>query len=110
VPDNDLLPAHGIYAGIAILDNDIKYPAATYVGTRPSFEGEKTVFETHLIGFSGDLYDRHLTVEIYRKTRSDIKFEDLNDLSKQIKIDIADSLAFFSRHLEEEFMAGVIMP
>jgi riboflavin kinase/FMN adenylyltransferase len=96
-PENDLVPALGIYASVFEM-NDIRYPAATYIGTRPTFEGKDLVIETHIIGFDGDLYGKHMTVELFRKTRGDEKFTHLSDLLHQIKADIKDCVEYLNRH------------
>ena len=52
-----VLPADGVYAGSALVDGDpMLYPALISVGTRPTFGAGDRLFETNLVGFSGDIY------------------------------------------------------
>ena len=45
-------------------------------------------FPMHAIDFSADIYGKNLTVEFLTFIRDEKKFENLNELSKQIKKDI----------------------
>ena len=54
--DNELLPPNGVYATFSTIGG-IVYPGVTNVGVRPTFDGPpKLSVETHVLGFSGDLY------------------------------------------------------
>lgn len=99
-PDNELVPTTGIYAG-AVVVGDKKYPAATYIGIRPTFDGKELSVETHMLDFSGTLYNEVIAVEFYKKIRDDMKFESVDALRSQIQKDIEDILAFFKRHAGE---------
>ena len=46
------------------------------------------VSETHIFDFDGDLYSQELRIEILNRIRSEIKFQNLEELKKQIKKDI----------------------
>lgn len=98
--ENDLIPSHGIYAG-AITLPDGKYPAATYIGTRPTFEGDKLVVESHILGFSGNLYGERLGVELFKKIRKDKKFNHLHELLAQIQEDIEHVKEYLQRHKDD---------
>ena len=102
-PENELIPPTGIYAS-SVVHADVRLPAATYIGSRPTFGGGKRVIETHIIGFSGSLYDSKISVEFYRKIREDIKFETPEALQAQIAADVEDIIAFLGRHrVDPEF-------
>lgn len=83
------LPGNGIYATIACLE-DVRYPSATSIGTRPTFgDGERRV-ETHLLGYQGDLYNRELVVEFVRKLRDEERFSSSEELKAQIEKDVRE--------------------
>lgn len=88
-PEIDLVPAHGIYAGIALLEGR-RMPAAVYIGTRPTFNGDHVVIEVHILGFNGSLYGARMGVELIFKTRDDHKFTHLHELLSQIQQDVID--------------------
>ena len=80
--------------------NSPVYSAMLYIGNRPTLEtsGLQTI-EVNLLDFDGDLYGRHLTVEVIDFIRPDRKLEGLEALKRQIaadRIEIEKSLAFHS--------------
>lgn len=99
-PVNDLVPALGIYASVVEL-NGIRYPSATYIGTRPTFDGQHVVIETHLVGFDGSLYGKEISIELFKKNRADARFTHLRDLLKQIRTDIDEAIGYLRRHRED---------
>lgn len=105
--ENDLIPSHGIYAGAIVLP-DGKYPAATYIGTRPTFEGDKLVVESHILGFNGNLYGERLGVELFKKIRNDKKFEHLHDLLAQIQNDVEHVREYLQRHVDDPQLGKLI--
>ena len=58
------------------------------LGYRPTFNGKKILLEVHLFNFSGNLYNKYLTVEFKKFIRKEKKFKNINQLRKQIKIDL----------------------
>ena len=96
-PENELIPATGIYASAVALEGR-RIPAATYIGDRPTFEGDKRVIETHLLDFSGSLYGQRIGVEFFKKMREDMKFESIGDLQRQIGTDIRQIREYLHRH------------
>ena len=58
------------------------------LGYRPTFNGKKLLLEVHIFNFSGNLYDKYLTVEFKKFIRKEKKFKNINQLRKQIKIDL----------------------
>ena len=58
------------------------------LGYRPTFNGKKVLLEIHLFNFSGNLYNKYLTVEFLKFIRSEKKFKNVDQLKKQIKIDL----------------------
>ena len=49
---------------------------------------KKILLEVHLFNFSGNLYNKELTVEFLKFIRKEKKFDNVNQLKKQIKIDL----------------------
>ena len=58
------------------------------LGYRPTFKGKKILLEVHLFNFSGNLYNKYLTVEFLKFIRKEKKFKNVDHLKKQIKIDL----------------------
>jgi riboflavin kinase/FMN adenylyltransferase len=87
-----LVPDDAVYAGRCTVDG-ITFPAAVSIGTLPTFGECNRQIEAHLIGFSGDLYGRTLTVELLDWLREQRKYAGIDELKKQIARDIADTIA-----------------
>lgn len=86
-------PFQGIYA-LRVRDTakpDAPYwQGAGYFGRRPTFASEKTFLEVYLMGFSGDLYGKTMLVEFIDLIRGDRRFDTIDDLVAQMKLDCAE--------------------
>ena len=58
------------------------------LGYRPTFNGKKILLEVHLFNFSGNLYNKYLTVEFKKFIRKEKKFKNVEQLRGQIKTDL----------------------
>ena len=93
---NELLPANGIYATVAIVDG-VLYPAVTSVGVRPTIGDERFTVETHLFDVTIDLYDRPMAVAFVRWIRAEQRFDGLAALAAAMADDAAQAKALFAR-------------
>ena len=89
--DGYLVPAFGVYAVRATIMEDEKpighFDGVANLGIRPMFESPVPLLETCLFDFSGDLYGRHLAVELVDYLRPEARFDDLDALKMQIEAD-----------------------
>ena len=58
------------------------------LGYRPTFNQKKILLEVNIFNFSGNLYNKKLTVEFIKFIRSEKKFKGIDQLKKQIKLDL----------------------
>ena len=58
------------------------------LGFRPTFNQKKILLEVHLFNFSGNLYNKYLSVEFLKFIRKEKKFKNINKLRSQIKLDL----------------------
>ncbi|PIR46970.1 MAG: hypothetical protein COV07_01380 [Candidatus Vogelbacteria bacterium CG10_big_fil_rev_8_21_14_0_10_45_14] len=84
---------HGVYAGTTTLQNGKIYRSAIVIG--PCDKMGLPLIESHLIGFKGDLYGKHLSLELLKYIRPFKQFKREEDLVKQIKKDIQNILRYF---------------
>ncbi len=82
-----LLPAHGVYSGFTTISGQ-RYPVATSVGPNPTFGEHREKIECHIDGFSGDLYNSELSVDLIGEVRSLRSFSSVDELVQQIKADV----------------------
>jgi riboflavin kinase/FMN adenylyltransferase len=88
VKSDQLVPAHGIYAG-AVLG----HRAAVSVGVNPHYGGVERRIEAFVLDFEGDLYGRRLVVELWERLRDERAFETEADLVAQIARDVEETRA-----------------
>jgi riboflavin kinase/FMN adenylyltransferase len=81
-----LLP-EGVYATWTHI-GDEKYASVTNIGKRPTFGTNGRTVETYIIDFEGDLYGRELKIDIVDLLRRETKFNNTDELKKQILDDI----------------------
>jgi riboflavin kinase/FMN adenylyltransferase len=92
------IPADGIYAGWYVRPDGTRHQAAINVGRRPTFyeEGELLV-EAYLMDFEGDLYGERARVQFASYLRPELKFDAVDALVDQMRLDVAEARARLSR-------------
>ncbi len=84
-----VLACPGVYAVRVKVKNNLKIiQGIANLGYRPTFNGKKILLEVHLFNFSGNLYNKELTVEFLKFIRKEKKFTNVDQLKKQIKNDL----------------------
>jgi riboflavin kinase/FMN adenylyltransferase len=84
-----VLACPGVYAIKVKNPKNSKYiKGIANLGYRPTFNEKKILLEVHLFNFSGNLYNKYLTVEFIKFIRKEKKFKNVDHLKKQIKIDL----------------------
>lgn len=82
----DVAAQDGVYRSRAEVGG-VWYDAMSNLGCNPSVGGSERRLETHLFGFSGELYGRTLRVELLQKIRDERTFATLEELRAQIEKD-----------------------
>ncbi|GFN36457.1 bifunctional riboflavin kinase/FAD synthetase [Tepidimicrobium xylanilyticum] len=85
--DNYVIPKIGVYETMTIIDNE-KYRSLTNIGYNPTFDGNELKIENHILDFEGNLYDKYIEVSFIDYIRDDVKFDTVEELINQIKMDI----------------------
>ena len=73
--------------GVYSVDTNFGQGIANF-GTRPTVNGKGSMLEVHILDFDEDIYGKNLTVSFCKMIRRERKFPSLQDLKKQIQIDI----------------------
>ena len=58
------------------------------LGYRPTFNQKRILLEVHIFNFSGNLYNKYLSVNFIKFIRNERKFKNVNLLKKQIQSDL----------------------
>lgn len=82
-PEGLAVPKFGVYACSCVLDGK-EYPAVANLGTRPTVAGHHVTVEPWILDYSGDLYDREITLQFHYFIRPERKFDSLEDLKSEI--------------------------
>jgi riboflavin kinase/FMN adenylyltransferase len=84
-----VLAKPGVYAVRVLRKNNLKIlKGIANLGYRPTFNQKKILLEVHLFNFSGNLYNKHLSVEFLKFIRKERKFKNIKKLKSQIKLDL----------------------
>lgn len=85
--ENKILPKEGVYMGYTTVDG-VAYDSVINVGNNPTFNAKTITVESHILGFSNDIYGKTVKVDFIKRIRGDKKFGSLDELKEQIKNDI----------------------
>lgn len=100
VIDHDMVtPPNGVYITYCTY-NGVRYPSVTNVGIKPTIGNYTKNVETHIFNFDKELYGKHITVEFLKKTRDEVKFDSVRDLSEQIVRDCREAKAFHEKNID----------
>ena len=84
-----VIPKLGVYAVKVHQKNNSKIlKGIANIGYRPTFNQKKILLEVHIFNFSGNLYDKYLSVEFIKFIRKEKKFRNVDQLKKQINSDL----------------------
>ena len=90
--EHKAFPKRGVYYSHVILPNGCIYKGITNIGTNPSISDDKFNHiercETHIIDYSGDLYNQRITIQFIKRLRDEIVFNSLQSLKDQLSIDL----------------------
>ncbi|SCJ75229.1 Riboflavin biosynthesis protein ribF [uncultured Eubacterium sp.] len=89
-------PPNGVYVTYCTY-NGVRYPSVTNVGIKPTVGHYNKNVETHIFNFDKELYGKHIEVEFLEKTRDEVKFDSVQDLSEQIVRDCREAKAFHDK-------------
>ncbi len=84
---NYVLPKNGVYSSETIVDG-VKYLSASSVGYNPTFNENVIKIESHIIGFTKNIYSLNIELVFIEYLRKEIKFDNIDLLKKQILDDI----------------------
>ena len=86
---NYVIAKPGVYAvKVNILNSNKILKGIANLGYRPTFNQKKILLEVNIFNFSRNLYNKKLTVEFIKFIRGEKKFKGIDQLKKQIKLDL----------------------
>ncbi|MCH5349387.1 MAG: riboflavin biosynthesis protein RibF [Oscillospiraceae bacterium] len=86
-PKKQVMPRFGVYASKTEVRGNV-YRSITNIGVKPTVGSEAPIAETYMIGFDGsDIYGEMVRVSLISFVRPEMKFENTEELKKQIASD-----------------------
>ena len=82
-----IVPRLGVYA-VKVKGPKFNKKGIANIGYRPTFNGKNLLLETNIFGINKNLYNKEISVSFTSFIRPEKKFKNLEDLKKQIKIDV----------------------
>ncbi len=96
---HNLPPLKGIYVVLAHAEGLGVLQGVASLGIRPTVKHDaKYVLEVHLFEFAQQIYGKHLRVEFLQKLRDEMKFDGLEELTRQIALDVENAQKWFIEH------------
>jgi len=89
--DYKLIPKNGAYVVKSNIDDNVYYGMMN-IGTNPTVNGTKQSIEVHFFNFDQDIYDKKLKIELLEPLRNERKFDSLDSLQDQLKMDKENAL------------------
>lgn len=86
---NYIIPKYGVYSTNTIV-NGKSYISASSIGSNPTFEDKYLNIESHILDFDENIYGMTIELELVKYLREEIKFHNLEDLKRQIQLDIRE--------------------
>ena len=84
-----VLAKPGVYTVNILLKNNKKiFKGIANLGYRPTFNQKKILLEVYIFNFNRNIYNKHLTIEFINFIRKEKRFKNINQLKKQINLDI----------------------
>lgn len=100
-PQKKLMPGRGVYAVRVRLDDKTTWRGMLNIGIRPTINnGIQTSVEVHILDFSGNLYERSLSVDFIARIRDEQRFESREALIQQLHKD-ATTCRYLLEHIKQ---------
>ena len=90
IPKKTVLPKFGVYLTEVLINGEI-YKGVSNVGVKPTVQNKEPLIETHILGYSGNLYGEKLSVRLVKFLREEKRFSSLEKLKEQVDRDIQNA-------------------
>jgi len=96
---DELCPKQGIYAVTVEHEGKI-YQGVANIGYSPTFDDHLFTIEVHILDFNQDIYSDPIRVNFIKRLRNEIKFENIEALSDQIRKDVTQAREILASHVQ----------
>ncbi len=92
LPSGLVTPKFGVYVSRTLVDGEW-HDSLTNIGVRPTLPDDTPVCETHILGVDRTLYGDRITVALMRYLRAEKKFTSLEEVFRQVRLDLDAAFA-----------------
>lgn len=92
-----IIPCNGSYIVTAVVEGQ-SFPAMLNIGYRPTFGGHDKTIELHILNHNLDIYGREVVIIFNRRLRGEQKFDNVSDLTAQLRKDKLSVEAYFAQN------------
>ena len=86
INDKKVIPKKGVYYTNVDIEGKI-FKGITSVGNNPTVNGKELTIETYILDFNNSIYEKEIKVYFIDRIRDEIKFNNIDELTKQLKKD-----------------------
>lgn len=94
--ENELVPAHGVYAVAVDVGDPLLLPGVANLGRRPTFGEHEVAVEVHCLTGGRDLYGTRIKCLFFNFLRPERRFSSAEELKGQIAVDVDAARQFFT--------------
>ena len=94
-----LIPREGVYVVVSKIEGQ-RYYGMMNIGTNPTVGGQDQSIETYFFDLDKNLYGMHLQIQLLKRIRSEMKFDNLDALIKAMKADEVFAQDFIKNYHE----------
>ena len=87
INDKKVIPKKGVYYTNVDIEGKI-FKGITSVGNNPTVNGKELTIETYILDFNNNIYEKEIKVYFIDRIRDEIKFNNIDELTNQLKKDI----------------------
>lgn len=102
-----LIPLEGVYA-VKIEIEQLTFDGMMYIGKRPTVNDKLDVnIEINIFDFAQNIYDKTIKIHILKYLRNDVKFNDLEALKEQLRLDEKNAqlaIQEISKHSQKTYL------
>lgn len=85
-----IIPSDGVYI-VKVQHHGKQYYGMMNIGCKPTFRTKKRGLEVHIFNFDKNIYNKSLDVSVLRRLRDEKKFQNIDDLKKQLSKDLDEA-------------------
>ncbi len=90
-----LIPAKGVYA-VKVTVDGTSHLGMLNIGVRPTIDGINETIEVNIFNFNENIYNKTIRIEFYERIRDEQKFNAIDDLINQLKLDKEKAIQIFN--------------